>query len=171
MHTFTRTIAARKTALASVLVGLACLILLPGMAWAQGTGGEFAVGSGQAISLTPGTTFVLFAFSAHDDPQGSSGQVALQWPESGEQIVAEVTCLEVSGHEATITAEIDIHRNPGPGQDTTHIVIHVIDNGNPGRAVPDTFFATFQNLAPDQCGVNPNVLPILKGDIIILTVR
>jgi len=84
MYTFTRTIVARQTALALVLVGLAFLVLLPGMARAPGNGGEFAVGGGKAISFTPDTTFLMFAFSAHDGPQGASGHVALQWPESGE---------------------------------------------------------------------------------------
>jgi hypothetical protein len=165
MSTFTRTISSRKTALASVLVGLALLILVPGMARAQGNGGEFATGGGQAISLTPGTTFLVFALSARNGPQGPSGHVTLEWPESGEQILAEVTCLEVSGNEATITAEIVKHKNPDPAQDTTHVVIHVIDNGTPGGDVPDTFFATFQNLLPDACGVNTGTLPILQGNI------
>ena len=76
MYTFTRTIVARQTALALVLVGLAFLVLLPGMARAPGNGGEFAVGGGKAISFTPDTTFLMFAFSAHDGPQGASGHVA-----------------------------------------------------------------------------------------------
>jgi hypothetical protein len=157
-------VSSRKTALASVL-GLTLLILLPGVSPAQGNGGQFAVGGGQAISFTPGTTFLVFALSARNGPNGPTGHVTLEWPESGEQILAEVTCLEVSGNEATITAEIVKHENPQPGQDTTHVVIHMIDNGNPGGDVPDTFFATFQNLLLGECGENPFELPILKGNI------
>ena len=114
MNTFTRVISSRKPALASVLVGLTLLILLSGIARAQGNGGEFAAGGGQAVSLTPGTTFLVFAFSAHNGPQGPSGHVTLEWPESGEQILAKVTCLEVTGNTATITAEINKHENPDP---------------------------------------------------------
>lgn len=129
-----------------------------------GAGEAHATGGGLAESHTSDATLVVFAFSAQAGPNGASGHITLQWPETGEQIIANVTCLEVVDNEAIITAEVVKHKKPDAAQDTTHIVIRVFDKALEGE--PDELVGDFLDLGNAVCGETAyRPLSILAGHI------
>lgn len=132
---------------------------------ASGAGKAHATGVGLAVSHTFDTTVVAFAFSAQGGPNGASGHITLQWPETGEQIIANVTCLEVVDNEAIITAEVVRHRRPDAAQNSTHIVIRVVDNAEL-ESEADGLVGDFLDLGDAVCGETAYLpLSILAGHI------
>ena len=148
-----------------LLVSVVTLILV--LPILSGASASFVAGGGQSVSLSTGCTpvpqlgvcVVLFGLSAHNGPGGASGSITLNWPDLHDQMLADVTCVAVSGSTADITGTITKQKNgAGTGGFFSRVVVHVT------HGTPDTFFASFDNGV--GCGSTSRVLPVLRGSIV-----
>src|SRR5687768_13966260 len=118
------------------------------------TGGGSVVGNGAEKH---------FSFSAHAGPKGPSGHVVLKQVSTvfGDfELHGHVSCLAVSGNQATIGVAID--KGSGTAEGQVGIILYVQDN-DPN--VPDQFDNSGYVGDPSVCTPSEQAVPIQSGNI------
>jgi hypothetical protein len=160
------------TSLATPVLALLALVLAPGIGFASHSEGnspgppqDFVTGAG--VHSLPETQFTI---SAHGGPLGEDPKGHISFQIEGQpRIKAEVTCLIVTANQAIATA-IGTKPEANEGQ---IIVMHAVDNGEPGGALPDLLRFSFAGAirpAPGQPGCFLPVLPpvpVTDGNITV----
>jgi hypothetical protein len=153
--------------LAAVLTFTGSLLVAKNAVAAQG---DMVVGGGQAVSLSGGCTpdpklgvcTLNFGLNAQNGANGATGHISMNWPDFNDHMLADVVCLQVSGNTADITGHITKQQNgAATGAFYSRVIIHVTTDPVAG----DTLFAMFDN--GDGCAAHANVVPVLKGNILI----
>jgi hypothetical protein len=116
---------------------------------------QFVAGSHK---VTAGELFQHIRVSAHSGPGGvdphGSVHVTHNFEGTVVDVKGDVECLGVDAAVAILNARL---RRPGPAG-ATHIVLEVLDGGNPGPSMgqsPDVAVFGFTSIAPDRppCGI------------------
>jgi hypothetical protein len=128
-----------------VLLAILCAGVFPAAASAD-TPYDFASGAGD-IQQWNAHASAHFAFTAHNGPTGTTGQMELKFTYDDntptEQYTADVTCLTVVGNRAALTGTITRVMNPTSSlQEGDALNFTVQDDGPPGAGFPDLFDAT-----------------------------
>jgi hypothetical protein len=142
-------------------VGVA--LMTAGVASAAGAK-DFATGGGSVVG---NGAEKHFSFSVHAGPKGPSGHVVLKQVSAGFgdfELQGHVSCLAVSGNQATIGVAID--KGSGTAEGQVGIFLYVEDNGSGASNVPDQFnnsgYVGDTSVCPP---IEPTIIPIQSGNV------
>jgi hypothetical protein len=125
---------------------------------------DFATGGGSAVG---NGAEKHFSFSAHAGPKGPSGHVVLKQASAlfgYFELHGHVSCLAVSGNQATIGVAID--KGTGTAEGQVGIYLYVEDNGSGASGVPDQFSNSGYVHDASVCPpIEPTLIPIQSGNI------
>jgi hypothetical protein len=149
----------------AVLMAVAATWALPGGAVAA----PADVASGRGLQEIDTGVFEEFRFAARSGPLGEdpSGRMFIRRSDDAFLLEAEVNCLQVFEHQATLVGEVT--RNEGAFDQPGFEALVFIVNDNRGLGMPDTFvrIVTTEPLAQADCFPTTAFLPIDRGNIIV----
>jgi hypothetical protein len=155
--------------LAAVVFAALASVLAPSVQ--AGSPDDYTTGGGhRAAGGGKGTTF---AFSAHNGPNGPSGEYTRSGSNGALRITAAITCLQVTGNHALFGGVIRHSNDPAFPAGTT-VALAVEDNGNPvGGVSPDRVsFTDFTMAAPpldcsDELFLFALLQPVADGNVLV----